>query len=78
MKHWNLRIQKQENASELIVDVQSYEFMKYTDSNGETGIVLRLEFEEPGSDLIRHIDLELDDQEAQMFLDSLVEAMTEL
>lgn len=78
MKHWNLGNQKQENTSELIADVQSYEFMKYTDSNGESGIVLRLEFEEPGSDLIRHIDLELDDEEAQMFLDCLVEAMTEV
>lgn len=78
MKHWNLRNQKGEGSNELIADITSYEFMKYTDSNGETGIVLRLEFEEPGSDLIRHIDLELDDEEAQVFLDCLVEAMTEV
>ena len=80
MKHWNLRNQKSEEtrSQELVADICSYEFLTYKDSNGESGIVLRLEYERPDSKVLGHIDLELDLEEAQVFLDCLVEAMTEV
>lgn len=77
MKHWNLRNKKSEGSNELIADIQSYEFLTYEDSQGEKGIVLRLEYERPDN-VLGHIDLELDFEEAQAFLDCLVEAMTEV